>query len=228
MSAVTGRSGQSRPAGPARLAVSGGLLAAGALIFFVCEFVAAMAWTDPPYSYTFHYISNLGVRGPIRTLHQDMNSPLAWVMNTGFFLFGIVGAAGVLLLRGLHGWRRGTSLTLAALMAVGGVLLALNPGDGQEAAGEVDYHSIGALASIVCGNILVIVLGRQHAAIGASRTVGRAMTILGVVGLLALPVYLSVAGSTFGLIGLFERGTVYPLLVGQVVGGVSIWRRRRS
>lgn len=67
---------------------AGAVLVAGAMIFFLTEFIAAAAWTDPPYSYTYHYISDLGVRGPLVALGQLMNSPLAWVMNTGFFLFG--------------------------------------------------------------------------------------------------------------------------------------------
>ena len=210
-----------------QLKAAGLLLAASAVIFWLAEAVASLAWTDPAYSFSYHYISNLGVRGPVHTLHQDMNSPLAWVMNTGFFLFGIVAAAGIVALRGLHGWRRVASLTLALLMAAGGVLLALNPGDGQDAAGQIDYHAIGAMAAIVSGNLLVILLGRQHARIGTSPRVGRLMVALGVVGLLALPVYLSVAGSTFGLIGLFERAAVYPMFAAQVAAGVSIWRSRR-
>lgn len=81
---------------------AGALLVAGSAIFWLAEFIAAAAWTDPPYSYTYHYISDLGVRGPSTAFDQYMYSPLAWVMNTGFFLFGIVLFAGVAMLRG---WR---------------------------------------------------------------------------------------------------------------------------
>ncbi|MEU0478764.1 DUF998 domain-containing protein [Streptosporangium sp. NPDC006013] len=212
----------------ARAKTVGALLIAGGGVFFAAEFISASAWTDPPYSYTYHYVSNLGVRGPVETLHQVMNSPLSWVMNTGFFLFGILLALGVLALRGLRGWRRGASVILGLLMAIGGVLLALNPGDGQEAANQIDYHSIGALASIVSGNVLIMLMGRQHANIGVSRSVGRSMVALGVIGLLGLPLYLSVAGSEFGLIGLFERVAIYPLFIGQILAGVSIWKGRAA
>lgn len=85
---------------------AGVVLIAGGLIFFLAEFVAAAAWTDPPYSYTYHYISNLGVRGPSEGFGQLMDSPLAWVMNTGFFLFGITSFIGAALLPGLRGRRR--------------------------------------------------------------------------------------------------------------------------
>ncbi|MFD7667177.1 DUF998 domain-containing protein [Streptomyces sp. NPDC059788] len=213
---------------PARTKTAGGLLTAGGVVYFAAEFISAAAWTDPPYSYTYHYVSNLGVRGPVETLHQVMNSPLAWVMNTGFFLFGILIALGVLMLRGLHGWRRGVSLTLGLLMAIGGVLLALNPGGGQEAAGQIDYHPIGALASIVSGNVLAVLMGRQHSALGVSRRVGRSMVVLGAIGLIGLPLYLSVAGSEFGLIGLVERVAIYPLFIGQILAGASLWRGRAT
>ena len=47
-----------------RQRTAGAVLIAAGLVFFLAEFIAAAAWTDPPYSYTYHYISNLGVRGP--------------------------------------------------------------------------------------------------------------------------------------------------------------------
>src|SRR5258706_12097441 len=100
---------------------AGALLIAGPVIFLLAELIAAAAWTDPPYSYTYHFISNLGVRGPSELFGQYMYSPLAWVMNTGFFLFGITILAGVVLLRGLSGWRRWAALVPATLLAVGGV-----------------------------------------------------------------------------------------------------------
>ena len=206
---------------------AGALLVAGAVIFFLAEFIAAAAWTDPPYSYTYHYISNLGVHGPVEALNQYMYSPLAWVMNTGFFLFGITVLVGVIRLRGLRGWRRWAAFILATLVAVGGVLLAFFHGDGKVTDGAVDYHSLGALASIVGGNVLVILLGRLHRLIGVARKPGRAMVVLGVFGLVSLVAFLALAGSGANvLIGLVERCAVYPVLIGLICAGVSIWNRR--
>lgn len=71
-----------------RRRAAGAALVASGGIFFTAELIAAAAWTDPPYSYTHHFISNLGVHGPATAFGQFMYSPLAWVMNTGFFLFG--------------------------------------------------------------------------------------------------------------------------------------------
>jgi hypothetical membrane protein len=209
-----------------RSRVAGALLVAGAVAFFLAEFIAAAAWTDPPYSYTYHYISNLGVHGPVEALEQYMYSPLAWVMNTGFFLFGSIVFAGVVLLPGLRGWRHRAVLLLATLVGAGSVLLAFFHGDGMDT-GAADYHALGALASIGGGNVLVIVLGRLHRLIGVARTPGRAMVGLGVFGLVSLVGFLALAGSGANvLIGLVERCAVYPVLIGLICAGVSIRNRR--
>jgi hypothetical membrane protein len=210
-----------------RRRAAGALLVAGPVIFFLAEFLAAAAWTDPPYSYTYHYISDLGVHGPVEALNQYMYSPLAWVMNTGFFLFGITVFVGVVMLSGPRGWRRWAAFILATLVAVGGVLLAFFDGDGTATDGAVDYHSLGALASIVGGNVLVILLGRLHRLIGVARRPGRAMVVLGALGLVSLVSFLALAGSGANvLIGLVERCAVYPVLIGLICAGVSIRNRR--
>ncbi len=203
---------------------AGAVLIAAAGIFFLAEFIAAAAWTDPPYSYTYNYISDLGVHGPSTALGQYMYSPLAWVMNTGFFLFGITVFAGVAMLKGRHR----AALILAGLVAAGGVLLALFPASGEATKdGAIDYHSLGALASIVGGNVLVIVLGRLHRLIGVSRKPGKAMVVLGVIGLVSLAGFLALAGSGANvLVGLVERCAVYPVLIGLICAGVPIWNRR--
>jgi hypothetical membrane protein len=212
----------------ARRRAAGAVLIAGAAIFFLAEFIAAAAWTNPPYSYTYHYISDLGVHGPSKALGQFMYSPLAWVMNTGFFLFGITVLAGVAMLRGLQGWRRWAALTPAALLAAGGVLLALFHGSGEAMKDGTDaYHGLGAFAGIVGGNVLVIVLGRLHRHIGVSRKPGKAMVALGVFGLVSMAGFLALAGSGANiLVGLVERAAVYPVLIGPICAGVSIWTRR--
>lgn len=213
---------EARPAAQRRTA--GLAFVAAAVSFFLAELVAAAAWTDPPYSYTYHYISNLGVHGPSEALGQLMYSPLFWVMNTGFFLFGVTAFGGVLLLRGLRGLRRSATLVPAAALAAGGVLLAFFPGSAEAIENGTDaYHGLGALLAIVGGNVLVIVLGRLL--VGIPPRPARAMVVLGVFGLLSLAAFLAVAGSGGNvLIGLVERCAVYPLLFGLLCAGWPIWR----
>ena len=209
-----------------RQRLAGAVFIAGGVVFFLAEFIAAAAWTDPPYSYTYHYISNLGVRGPAEGFGQVMNSPLAWVMNTGFFLFGLITFLGAVLLRGLPARRRAAVVVPAFLVAGGGVLLSLFHGTGEEPdSGAVDFHSIGALASIVGGNVLIIVLGRLYRHVGITSRTGRVMVVLGVFGLVSLVGFLAIAGTDAGLIGLVERCAVYPILAGLICAGRSIRSR---
>lgn len=214
-----------RTAAPPSRAAGTTLIAAGA-IYFLAEFIAAAAWTDPPYSYTYHFISDLGVRGPATAFGQFMYSPLAWVMNTGFFLFGLTVLAGVLLLKGLPGRRRWPLIVSGVLLAVGGVLVALFPGSGDES--TADLHGLGALAAFTGGNALAILLGRAHRFLGVPARLGRRLAALGAVGLAFLVAFLAVVSSEAGnLIGFFERGVLYPFLIGFIALGAAL-RRRRS
>jgi hypothetical membrane protein len=210
-----------------RRRAAGILLIVGPAIFFLAEFIAAAAWTDPPYSYTYHFISNLGVQGPSELMGQYMYSPLAWVMNSGFFLFGFPILAAAALLPGLRGWRRMTVLLTAAVLAGGGVMLALFPGSGESMTdGTGDFHLLGAIAGFVAGNILAIVLGSMRRRVALPPTVGKALIAAGVVGLLAMAAYFTdlISGANV-LVGLIERGIIYPFLVGLICAGAALLAR---
>ncbi|GIG21215.1 hypothetical protein Cch01nite_19390 [Cellulomonas chitinilytica] len=221
------RSGHAR-----QRAAAGALLVAGPAIFLVAEFVSAAAWTDPAYSYTYDFISNLGVQGPSTLFGQFMASPLYWLMNAGFFTFGLVVLTGVALLRGLAGRRRWAALVPAALLACGGVLLALFPGSGEALSdGTGEFHSMGAFAGFIGGNVLAIVLGRSRERLGLPIATGRALVTVGIVGLVSMVCYLalivrSVDGATIGVMGLIERGATHPFLIATLCAGASIARRR--
>ncbi|TCB97299.1 DUF998 domain-containing protein [Micromonospora zingiberis] len=197
---------------------AGTALVASAVIYFVAEFIAAAAWTDPPYSYTYHFISNLGVRGPSTAFGQYMYSPLAWVMNTGFILFGLAALIGVLMLRGLPAGRRAALGAMAVLLAAGTTLVALFPGSSEASA----LHGLGALAAFGGGNVLAILLGRSHRLLGVSPKLGRALVWLGILGFVSLVVYLTLATGTGVLIGFFERGVLYPFLIGFIALGAAL------
>jgi hypothetical protein len=211
-----------------QLRAAGALLIAGPVIYLLCEFIAAAAWTQPPYSYTYHFISNLGVSGPSELFGQYMLSPLAWLMNTGFFLFGVTTLSGIVLLRALPGWRRWAVLGSGMLLAIGGVLLALNPGSAEEME-HGGGHALGAMAAFIGGNLLSILLGRVHQCLGLSARLGRALVVFGAIGLLSMLAYFADVISGLNLlIGLVERGIVYPFLTGLICTGIAIWNRPRS
>ena len=75
----------------------------GGLQYAVLESVAASAWNSPPYDYVSNYISDLGVADPQTYGGRVVDSPLAWVMNTGFVLEGLFFALGAVLLAALFG-----------------------------------------------------------------------------------------------------------------------------
>ena len=201
---------------------------AGGVIFFVAEFITAAAWTDPPCSYTYHFISNLGVHDRSEVFGQLMYSPFALVMNTGLVLFGLVASAGVLMLSGLRGARRWAVVATAAAVAAGGVLVGLFPGSAEAVADGTDsYHSLGAFALFIGGNVLTILLGAAHEQIGISQKLGRTLVALGTLGLVSMAAFMGVLVSGANvLIGLFERGAVYPFLISLIVVGATLWKRR--
>jgi hypothetical protein len=49
------------------------------------------------------------------------------------------------------------------------------------------------------------------------------MVGLGGFGLISLAGFMSVAGTSAGLIGLIERCAVYPILIGLILAGKSVW-----
>ena len=193
------------------------LIASGA-IYFLAEFITAAAWTDPPYSYTYHFISDLGVHGPVTAFGQYMYSPLADLMNTGLVLFGLAALAGVLLLRGLPAGRRAALVVIAVVLAAGSTVVALFPGSSEDSA----YHGLGALGAFAGGNVLVILLGAAHRHLGVSRRLGRALVATGILGFVFLVLYLTVATGAGVLIGFFERGVIYPFLIGFIVLGARM------
>jgi hypothetical membrane protein len=201
------------------------LIASGS-VFFGSEFIAAAAWTEPPYSYTYHFISDLGVHGPSTGFGQYMYSPLAWVMNLGFILFGITALAGVAMLTGLPGRRRRTATVLAGLLGAGVTLVGLFPGSGEALEnGTAAYHGLGAFAAFICGNLLVIVLGRGYEALGISSRSGRILVTLGIIGFVSLAAFMAdLSTGADLLIGLVERGVVYPVVIGLIVTGVAVRR----
>ena len=202
-------------------------LLAGGSQYLALEAVAASAWTDPRYDYAGNYISDLGV--PVAQLYRgrDVNSPLAWAMNTAFVLQGVLFALGAALLAVLFvGVTRRALLWFAALHGVGFVLVGLF----DEAAGVGPVHHGGAGIAVLCGNLAVLVVGVLGAGSGLPRWFAVTSVLLPVAGLLSeVVLFSSLTPDRFD--GLWERGGVYSIVVwemlfaGVVLGGL---RGRRT
>ncbi len=210
------------------------LLPLAAVQYVVLEAVAATAWHDPPYNYAVNFISDLGnpVAGDVFD-GRTVTSPLHWVMDTAFIAQGVLFIVAALLLRPLYGaaGRRldRTLLTLAVLHGVGVILVGFfHESAAALANGVIVVHSLGALATIVTGNVIAIVVavaGRRLAAPVWHRVLG---LVLGVLGLAAF-VLLQADHSLYVTAGgVPERVAVYTILVWEAVTGIALLLARTT
>jgi hypothetical membrane protein len=209
---------------PARLGAI--LLMCGPLSYWLGELITAAAWQDPPYSPLYNWISHLGVPGPRQeAFGQVINSPLAWVMNTGQITYAIVLLVGLALMLDLHTGIRPTILLLLGLGSSAGLtLVALVPGSQVNVDnGSIVLHLAGAQTAIVAGNLFAILTGAWRTRIGLSRGPARASTIAGAFGLGSFTAFMIDAhGKIDWNLGMFERGAVYPILIGHLILAVSM------
>jgi hypothetical membrane protein len=195
--------------------------------YVTLEAIAAAAWKNPPYNYLANYISDLGVSQAQVYDGRDVNSPLAWVMNTGFVLEGVLFVTGALLLADLFaGWARALFVTFAALHGVGIVLVGLF----DETSEVALLHGGGAYMSIIFGNLAAVVAGLSWKRLNLPRWFGVISVALPILGLLSEAVLVFDLTSP-SLDGLWERGGVYSVTVWQITFGLVVLtslRNRRS
>jgi Protein of unknown function (DUF998) len=209
---------------PARLGAI--LLMCGPLGYWLGELITAAAWQDPPYSPLYNWISNLGVPGPRQeAFGQVINSPLAWVMNTGQITYAALLLVGLALMLNPHAGIRPTTLLLLGLgSSVGLTLVALVPGSQANVDnGSIVAHLVGAQTAIVSGNLFAILIGASRTRIGLPHSAARASTVIGAFGLLSFTVFMiDVHGKIDWNLGMFERGAVYPILIGHLILAASM------
>jgi hypothetical membrane protein len=183
--------------------------------YLTLEAVAAAAFR-PHYSYTNDLISDLGI--------PCDDSPLAWLMNTAFCLQGslfLVGA--ILTVRAVAPRKAGLFLTLAAVNAVGNLLIAaFHSGPAARAEGTAWVHAIGAVLAIVGGNAAILAGSRIVS--GWRRRVSVA---LGVFGLLSFVLFvIELKASTALPLGVLERCSVYSITAWQLLTAAWLLSRR--
>ncbi len=202
--------------------VAGALLLFAGLQYLVLEVVAARGWTNPPYSYTANYISDLGA--PDCTTYQErvVCSPRHDAMNTAFIAHGVLVLVAWLLLRGaLQGRTRTALLVVAALEGLGyGLTGVFHGSTAATADGTVVYHYTGATLAILGGNTVALLAGRRWRELGAPRWFGTASTALGVVGLLGVLALAALLTSPYA--GAAERVAVDAIMAWDLVAGVVL------
>lgn len=199
------------------------LIFVGPLVSWVAEFVTAAAWQHPHYSPFYNWVSHLGLTGPSQVAFGQVgNSPLGAVMDTGWVLYGVALIVGALL---MFDPRRGPRpiaiVVLAIVSGVGVSLVGIFQGSSANVAnGLIAFHTFGAQGVMLAGNIMAIVVGASGARIGLGRGRGVASIVLGIVGLVAFPVFMADVFSGWSWnIGMFERAVIYPIMIGHVLLG---------
>lgn len=167
----------------------------GPVGYLVLEAIAAAAFRD--YSYANNYISDLGLTGPRTRLMQ-----LAFCMQGILFLLGATLISG----SGRNGRHR-FFLGLAVANAVGNCLVGTVHRGG--------LHAVGALLAILGGNAAVLA---GWAVVSSAAWYRNASTMIAALGFLC---FLGFAGGTVGMHvgpkGLWERGSVYSILLWQML-----------
>lgn len=197
-----------------REASAGALLwIVAALAFFVFEALAAAA-LGPAYRYAHDYISTLGAPAA---------SPRALLMNTAFILQGMFFPAGaVLAVHGLRAGRARLFLAFAAFNGIGNVVVAtVHSGTGSQ------WHALGAALAIAGGNAAVLAGSSVLRRTGAWRPYRAVSIALGGSGLLCLAGLAFDTSHTLLPVGVWERGSVYPIFAWQTVTAVYLLRAER-
>ncbi|NKY67247.1 DUF998 domain-containing protein [Weissella hellenica] len=175
------------------------------LIYLLGELISSLAWTQPDYHYLSNFISDLGV--PIIT--RAIDSPLYYVMNTGFVLYGILFILAIYLLKGLFTKHNNFIFSLASIEGLGIILVGFFPG--YQWWGAV-FHGIGATMAIVGGNVFLILIGKFIAQQARSKKFTYFSYLLGAIGLLSFIICLLITSMT-EYAATFERLSVYTIML---------------
>jgi hypothetical membrane protein len=176
---------------------------------------AAAAGCEPAYSYVRNYISDLGLNAV---------SPRSYLMHAAFYLQGMLFFLGGLCIVGIPERLRGrVFLGLIAANSIGNIVI------GTVHSGAV--HRAGAALAIVGGNTAILVGSAIVATVGSWPWYRRISNLIGTVGPVSLMMLLiNSATSKANLLpdGAWERGSVYSIILWQLVTAICLLSRRRQ
>ncbi|WP_327117433.1 DUF998 domain-containing protein [Nocardia sp. NBC_01730] len=202
------------------------LIFIGPLVSWVAELITAAAWQHPHYSPLYNWVSHLGLTGPSQVAFGQVgNSPLGAVMDTGWVLYGILLIVGVLLTFDLRKGPRPIAIVVVAILSgIGVSLVGIFQGSSANVAnGLIAFHTSGAQGVMLAGNLMAIIVGANGARIGISPGRSIMSIVLGIVGLVAFPVFIADVFTGWAWnIGMFERAVIYPVMTGHVLLGSGL------
>lgn len=183
--------------------------------FFLVQVVVASAWRSG-YSWRFDAISDLGATLCGHFDGRHVCSPLHGLMNASLVLLGLTMVIGsALSYQAARSSRVGFSMM--ALAGTGAILVGLFPED------TIYWvHVTGQDLAFVLGNVALIVIGITFP---SARWFKLFSIASGIVGLAALALFLTHNRFFLGLGGM-ERVVAYPLIIWQVVFGLTLLNSR--
>lgn len=192
-------------------------------VYLITEAISAQAWTYPEYSYSFHYISDLGVSKRLMIDGREVYSPLAGVMNTGFILYGMLSASSYMavlpLIKDKAKW---SVLSFALIQGVGNVLVGLFPGETYDYA---SMHLIGAAMAIIGGNCTLLLMGIYLKLEKQGYIVKATALLLGNFGLIMFVTFLLTNTDHSAV---FERLSVYTMTAWNLIFGFWLIKGYRN
>lgn len=191
-----------------RSKVAGIVLIAGSLYYLVVEAISATFFKAfLMNTYIFHTISELGI--------PNGNSPLFWLMNSGFILIGLT-----LLFASFYKFKdyivknKLIFYILTAVASLGVIIVGLIHGGNPITSG---YHTLGAVMAILGGNMVLVLISRSMAKFEKYQII---TLILGIIGLIAFGVMFFNIGSIY--MPVFERLSVYTLVLWCFLTGIFV------
>lgn len=188
--------------------IAGIVFILGSLYYLLAEAISAFSFNDLlTNTYLFHTISELGI--------PNINSPLAFLMNSAFVLIGLTFIFGNFYkLKEFIIKNKLVFYILTIVSAIGVIIVAMIHAGNPVTDG---YHSLGAIMAILGGNILLIIISRSMDKFESYQKITLA---LGVIGLIAFWIMFFNMESLY--MPIFERLSVYTLIIWSFISGVYL------
>lgn len=190
--------------------VAGYAFIIGSLYYIMAEVISATFFNASFFNtYIFHTISELGI--------PNGNSPLFWLMNSAFILIGLVVIfSNICRFKDFIVKNSAVFYVLTLVTGLGVIIVGLIHGGNPLTSG---YHTLGAVMAILGGNVMLFAVSRSMAEFDRFQKV---TLTLGIAGLIAFWIMFFIMRNPF--MPVFERLSVYPLIIWSFLTGVYIIR----
>ena len=188
--------------------VAGIAFICGSVYYLVAEAISATFFkASLANTYIFHTISELGI--------PNINSPLFWLMNSGFILIGLTLIFGYFYkFRASIVKNKIICSILASITALGVIIVGLIHGGNPLTSG---YHTLGAVMAILGGNALLVLISKSMAKFEHYQKI---TLILGIIGVIAFWILFFNMQNIY--MPVFERLSVYTLIIWSFLTGIYL------